>query len=78
MNVELDIPTVEKNMRQQITVVVKNNLFCKVKFKTSQAASTRAFRKVPLVGTPKNPLVFQLMFEKCFTKALNQKRSTCE
>jgi hypothetical protein len=25
-----------------------------------------------------NPLVFQLRCEKCFTKALNQKRSTCE
>ncbi len=23
--------------------------------------------------TPKNPLVFQLTYEKCFTKALNQK-----
>jgi len=33
---------------------------------------------VLLVETPKNPLVFQLTYEKCFTKALNQKRSTCE
>jgi hypothetical protein len=33
---------------------------------------------VLLVETPKNPLVFQLTCEKCFTKALNQKRSTCE
>ena len=27
---------------------------------------------------PKNPYVFQLTYEKCFTKTLNQKRSTCE
>ena len=33
---------------------------------------------VLLVETPKNPLVFQLTYEKCFIKALNQKRSTCE
>jgi len=78
LNAELEIPTVEKNVRQRITIFVKNNLFRKIKFITSQAAFTRAFRKVLLVETPKNPLVFQLTYEKCFTKALNQKRSTCE
>ena len=78
LNAELEIPTVEKNVRQQITIFVKNNIFRKIKFITSQAAFTRAFRKVLLVETPKNPLVFQLTYEKCFTKALNQKRSTCE
>ena len=78
MNAELEIPSVEKNVRQRITVFVKNNLFRKIKFITSQAAFTRAFQKVLLVETPKNPLVFQLTYEKCFTKALNQKRSTCK
>jgi hypothetical protein len=78
LNAELEIPTVEKNVRQRITIFVKNTLFRKIKFITSQAVFTRAFRKVLLLETPKNPLVFQLTYEKCFTKALNQRRSTCE
>jgi hypothetical protein len=43
LNVELEIPKVEKNMRQRITIFVKNNLFRKIKFITSQAAFTWAF-----------------------------------
>ncbi len=78
LNAELENPTVEKNLRQRISIFVKNNLFRKIKYITSQAAFTRVFQKVLLVGRTKNPLVFQLTCEKCFTKALNQKRSTCE
>ncbi len=63
LNVELRIPTVEKNVRQRMSVFIKNNLFRKVKFITSQAAFTSAFRKVLLVETPKNPFVFQLTYE---------------
>ncbi|KAI2489636.1 hypothetical protein MHU86_24949 [Fragilaria crotonensis] len=77
-NAELEVPTVEKNVAQRITIFVKNNLFRRIKFVTSQASFTKAFQKVREVERPKNPFVFQLTYEKCFTKALNQKRSTCE
>ena len=77
-NAELEVPTVEKNVAQRITIFVKNNLFRRIKFVTSQASFTKAFQKVREVERPKNPYVFQLTYEKCFTKALNQKRSTCE
>ncbi|KAI2499542.1 hypothetical protein MHU86_14959 [Fragilaria crotonensis] len=76
-NAELEVPTVEKNVAQRITIFVKNNLFRRIKFVTSQASFTKAFQKVR-EGEAQNPYVFQLTYEKCFTKALNQKRSTCE
>ena len=78
LNAELEVPTVEKNVAQRITIFVKNNLFRRIKFVTSQASFTKAFQKVREMERPKNPYVFQLTYEKCFTKALNQKRSTCE
>jgi hypothetical protein len=43
LNAELEVPIVEKNVRQRITTFVKNNLFREIKFITSQAAFTRAF-----------------------------------
>lgn len=78
VHAELEVPTVEKNVAQRITIFVKNNLFRRIKFVTSQASFTKAFQKVREVERPQNPYVFQLTYEKCFTKALNQKRSTCE
>ena len=50
LNAELEIPTVEKNVREWITIFIKNNLFRKIKFITSQAAFTRAFRKAGATG----------------------------
>ena len=54
-------------------MVVKNNLFRRIKFVTSQASFIKAFQKVREVERPKNPCVSQLTYEKCFTKVLNQK-----
>ncbi|KAI2491065.1 hypothetical protein MHU86_23509 [Fragilaria crotonensis] len=44
-NAELEVPTVEKNVAQRITIFVKNNLFRRIKFVTSQASFTKAFQK---------------------------------
>ena len=46
LNAELEVPTVEKNVAQRITIFVKNNLFRRIKFVTSQASFTKAFQKV--------------------------------
>ena len=78
LNAVFETPQVDKGVRQRIMIFVKNNLFRKIKFITSQAAFARAFKKVLVVERPDNPLVFQLTYEKCFIQALNQKRSTCE
>ena len=77
-NAELEVPTVEKNVAQRISIFVKNNLFRRIKFVTSQQSFTKAFQKVNEVERPKHPYLFQLTYGKCFTLALNQKRSTCE
>ena len=45
LNAESEIPTAEKNVRQRITIFVKNTLFRKIKFIASQAAFTRAFER---------------------------------
>ena len=75
---EFEVPTVEKNVKQRIMLYVKNNMFRTKKFITSPKHFTMAFQRVLLMERPKNPYVFQLTYEKCFNTALNQKRSTCE
>jgi hypothetical protein len=63
---------------QRISIFVKNDLFRRIKFVNSQQSFAKAFQKVNEVERPKHPYVFQLTYGKCFTFALNQKRSTCE
>lgn len=71
-------PTEMKNVRQRIVFYVKNNMFRRIKFLTSTAAFESAFQGVLNEEKPKDPYIFQLTYKKCFEKALNQKRSTCE
>ncbi len=77
-NAALEVLTVEKNVAQRISIFVKNDLFRRIKFVTSQQSFAKAFHKLNKVERSKHPLLFQLTYEKCFTLALNQKRSTCE
>ena len=70
----------EKHVSQRIVLFVKSDIFRTIKFVNSEDMFRRAFEKVLKIEKvhPAKRLRFRLTYEKCFIKALNNKRSACE
>ena len=74
----MEVPAAQKNVARRIVLFVKNTLFRQIKFVTSTKAFNEAFQKVLVEEKPRDPYIFQLMYQDSFKAALNAKRSTCE
>jgi hypothetical protein len=74
----LEAPIAQKNVVQRIRLFVNNPIFRQIKFVTSTKSFNKAFQKVLAEERPRNPYIFQLMYQNSFKTALNQKQSTCE
>jgi hypothetical protein len=71
----------EKYVATRIMQVVKSEVVCRIKFVISAEMFQTAFVKVTELEKvpPHNCLLIQLtLYESCFNKALNTKRSSCE
>jgi hypothetical protein len=77
---ESNVPREETHVKRRIVIFVKTQLFRNIKFVNSASMFQKAFRKVIEFEKvqPRKQYLFQLTYEKCFNKALNQKRSSCE
>lgn len=73
-----ELPVPQKNITRRVVAFVKDNVFRRIKFLTSESQLKEAFRMVLDEEKPKSEYLFTMMYQDCFKKALNQKRSTCE